>query len=215
MLDMERGNKLDNLVNGYEVDTKFSLSGQWMIPREATGELCLVVSADDALGLFKVGLIRADLKVLTLGANQDQKRSLSAAGRQQVRWLIREGALPENFLLKLDDDVRRLVLSPRSGKQRILALFENVTNKIIPRYALLQVAQLVKGDPLRRAREAKATLAKRGLTVLCAAYLPQRAEFVAHGFFNPQDDDWLSVRVTDTIVDGISAPVIGQASDDS
>ena len=203
MLDMERGNNLDNLVCGHEVDTKFSLTGQWMIPREAIGELCLVVSANDALGLFSIGLIRTGIEVLTVGANQDQKRSLSAAGRRQVRWLVREGALPENFLLKLSDEVRRSVLSPRSGKQRILALFENVTNKIIPRYALLQVAQLIKGDPLRRAREAKATLSQRGLKVLCAAYLPQRAEFEAHGFLNPQDDDWLSLRVTEAPSDSV------------
>ena len=120
-----------------------------------------------------------------------------------MRWFVREGALPENFLLKLNDEVRRSVLSPRSGKQRILALFENVTDKIIPRYALLQVAQLIKGDPLRRAREAKATLSQRGLKVLCAAYLPQRAEFEAYGFLNPQDDDWLSLRVTEVPSDSV------------
>lgn len=192
--DLARGTKLDNLIADFEVDTKFSLKGQWMIAREAVGELCLLVSADDARGTFNAGLIRAAHDVLNPGINQDGKRTLSVAGRRHIRWLVQDGELPTNFLLKLGDEVRDAVLSPRSGKQRLLALFEHVNDRIIPRSALLQVAQL-KGDPLRRAREAKATLAARGFRVLCATYAAERAEIMAHGYPNPAEDDWLSVRL--------------------
>ena len=192
--ELARGKKLDNLVAGHEVDTKFSLKGQWMIPREAVGELCLLVSADDASGTFSAGLICASHDVLNPGSNQDGKRTLSVAGRRHIRWLVQDGELPANFLLKLSDEVREAVLSPSSGRQRLIALFERVNDRLIPRSALLQVAQL-KGDPLRRAREAKATLAARGLRVLCATYAAERAEIVAQGYPNPADDDWLSVRL--------------------
>ena len=192
--ELARGKQLDNLIVGHEVDTKFSLKGQWMIPREAVGELCLLVSADDANGTFNAGLIRASHDVLNPGNNQDGKRTLSAAGRRHIRWLVQDGKLPTNFLLKLSDEVRDAVLSPRSGKQRLIALFEHVNDRIIPRSALLQVAQL-KGDPLRRAREAKATLAARGFRVLCATYAAERAEIAAQGYPNPAEDDWLSVRL--------------------
>jgi hypothetical protein len=42
--ELPRGGTLDNLIAGHEVDTKFSLTGQWMIPREAVDQLCLVDS---------------------------------------------------------------------------------------------------------------------------------------------------------------------------
>ena len=192
--ELARGKKLDNLIVGHEVDTKFSLKGQWMIPREAVGELCWVVSADDARGTFSAGLIRTSLDVLTAGANQDKKRTICKAGKLRIHWMVKDGKLPQNFLLNLSDEVRQKVLSPRSGKQRLLALFEHVNDRIIPRSALLQVAQL-KGDPLRRAREAKATLAARGFRVLCATYAAERTEIVAQGHPNPAEDDWLSVRL--------------------
>ena len=190
--EFPRGNVLDNLLRGHEVDTKFSLSGDWMIPREAIGELCLLVCADDNRGVFSAGVARMAEHVLRPGKNQDGKRSVSAAGRAHISWLVKDGPMPANFLLRLDETRREALLSPKSGKQRILALFRNVTGQVIPRSAIVHVAQL-KGDPLRRAREAKETLSHEGLRVLCAAYQNERAEFVARGFTDPADDDWLVV----------------------
>jgi len=42
-LTLPRGVVLDNLISGHEVDTKFSLTGDWMIPREAVGQICLLI----------------------------------------------------------------------------------------------------------------------------------------------------------------------------
>lgn len=41
------GRKLDYLVEGYEVDCKYSFSGQWMLPIESFDELAIVIQADD------------------------------------------------------------------------------------------------------------------------------------------------------------------------
>ena len=191
-LELERGEVLDNLIAGQEVDTKFSLTGGWMIPREAVNEICLVIKGNDNTGLVSAGLLRMTVDVLTGGANQDGKKSVSATGKQAIRWLFHNVAMPRNFLLDLDEATRNIVLAPKSGKQRIIALFKNVTGQIIPRTAILQVAQL-KGDPLRRARETKVPLSLLGYEVLCSAYLPERQRMLQHGFTDLKDDDWLSM----------------------
>lgn len=193
-LDLARGKVLDNLIAGNEVDTKFSLTGAWMIPREAVGQICLLIKGDDDTGRASAGLLRMTPAVLTLGANQDGKKNVSAGGKQHIRWLFDGEDMPPNFLLKLNPATRAKVLAPTSGKQRLMALFRNVTGQIIPRSAILQVAQL-QGDPLKRAREAKAPLAAEGYEVMCATYLPERERMIAHGFTDLKEDDWLSIKI--------------------
>ena len=191
-LELDRGIKLDNLISGVEVDTKFSLGGVWMIPREAVNELCLLVTGDDKSSVINAGLLRMRPSVLTAGANQDGKRTVSAAGKQEIEWLIRKGKMPENFLLGLSQSVRDRILGQPNGKQRLRALFREVRGVIIPRSAILQVAQL-QGDPLKRAREAKSDLAAEGFQVLCATYLSDRRQMNAFGFVDIKDDDWVSI----------------------
>ncbi|WP_052452246.1 NaeI family type II restriction endonuclease [Noviherbaspirillum autotrophicum] len=192
-LSLQRGDLLDNKIRGHEVDTKFSLSGNWMIPREAVGHICLLISGDDNSGVFNIGLLRMTPDVLTGRPNQDGKKSVSAAGKQRIRWVLKAQPLERNFLLDLSDKTRDAILSPASATGRIHALFRNVTGKIIPRSAILQVAQ--SKDPLKRARESKAILARDNFLVLCSAYLADRVEFDRYGFHDYKDDDWLSIRL--------------------
>lgn len=192
-LDLQRGALLDNLICGHEVDTKFSLSGGWMIPREAVGEICLLVEGNDNSATFSVGLLRTVPDVLTNGANQDGKKSVSAAGKSRITWLVQGAAIPRNFLLFLTDTVRERIMSQSSGMQRVRELFKSVTGEIIPRTAIEQVAQ--QKDPMRRARQMKERLAAEGFQVLCATYETDRAEFRRHGFTALTGDEWLSIRV--------------------
>ena len=192
-LDLERGRKLDNNIVGQEVDTKFSLTGAWMIPREAFGELCLLVSGNDDSGRFSIGLCRMNREILSEGANQDRKKRITKSGKERIRWLVENAPLPRNFLFDLEPQTRKIILAQKSGTQRLHALFKNVKNQIIPRAAVVQVAQL-KGDPLKRAREAKAVFATLGINVLCATYKNDRAEFRRNGFTGFADDDWLAIH---------------------
>ena len=187
-----RGGTLDNLIAGIEVDTKFSLTGQWMIPREARGKICLLAAADDRKARFSVGLLRMTPEVLRSGQNQDGKTSVSAEGRQQIRWLTYERPMVPNFLLSLDPAMLAAIQAHRSGKGRITALFEQVTGRLIPRFVVVQIIKL-PGDPMKRAREAKATLAREGYRVLCATYADDRQAMHDAGFTNCADDDWLSL----------------------
>lgn len=188
VFEWQRGAKLDNLIEGVEVDTKFSLTGQWMVPREARNEICLLAAADDVKGLFSVGLLRMTPEVLRTSVNQDGKTSLSAEGRQRIRWLCRDSRMAPNFLLSLDPDVLASIQAHRSGKGRITAFFEQVTGRLVPRAVVLQIIRL-PGDPMKRAREAKATLAHKGFQVLCAAYDEDRRVMRAAGFGQCADDD--------------------------
>lgn len=190
-LELARGRVLDNLIAGHEVDTKFSIKGDWMIPREAFGELCLLVEADDYAATFRLGLMRMTLDVLTNGSNQDGKKTVSAEGKKKITWLV-EGGMPKNFLLGLPDATRDTILKQSSGRQRIRALFRNVTHQLIPRSVIEQVAQ--QRDPLKRAREMKALLAPEGFQILCATYASDRAEMMRYGFDDVGKDDWLSER---------------------
>ena len=163
-----------------------------MIPREALNQLCLLVTGDDNTGACGIGILRMVPDVLTNGANQDGKKSVSANGKSQITWLAR-GAMPRNFMLDLPPNAREAIMSAPSGKQAIRALFLNATGRIIPRSVIEQVAQ--QKDSLKRAREAKAILAAEGVQVLCATYMEDRAEFMRHGFATINDDDWLSIPI--------------------
>lgn len=193
-LELERGSVLDNLICGHEVDTKFSIGKSWMIPREAVGQICLLVAGNDNAGTFVAGLLRMTEDVLTQGANQDGKRSVSANGKQRITWLAYNSPMPKNFLLHLPSSTREYIMSQNSGMQRVSALFRHVTGRIIPRMAIEQVAQ--QKDPMRRARQTKANLSEKGFIVLCATYEKDRSLFHKYGFHNFENDDWLSIDIT-------------------
>ena len=93
-LGLEREGKLDTVIEGHEVDFKWSARESWMIPREAVGELCLLLCGDEDGGTFSVGLVRCTDERLNPGANQDAKRTLSRAGRSEIRWLVRRRPAP-------------------------------------------------------------------------------------------------------------------------
>lgn len=192
-LNLKRGSRLDNNICGHEVDTKFSLTNGWMIPREAIDQLCLLIGGNDKSGVFSVGLLRMTADKLTNGTNQDGKKSISAAGKKHIRWIIDSYPLPRNFVLDIPAEIRADILSKTSGVQRMRALFTSMTNQIIPRMAIEQVAQ--QKDALKRAREMKEILSHEGYKIVCATYTSDRKHFIDNGFLQFKDDDWLSIKI--------------------
>lgn len=188
----DRGAHLDNLIAGHEVDTKFSLSGAWMIPSEAVDQLCLLLSCKDKDAVFSVGLVRATEDLLTTGGNRDGKRTLSAFGKTHIQWLCQDARMPRNFLLSVSPAARTAILSAGNGVQRVKQLFLHVQGELIPRNVIEQVAQ--QKDPMRRARQMKEVMAAEGVLVLCAKY--DREEFLQKGFRDFNVDDWLSLPLT-------------------
>lgn len=135
-----------------------------MIPREAVGQLCLLVKIDETRSKFAIGVIRATGAVLTTGGNRDGKRSLSAAGKRAIRWIVENGDLPINFLATLPEADRSAILSQPSGQLRVDELFRRVQGRIIPRVAIETVAR--QKDPMKRMRDSRARLRAEGICVL-------------------------------------------------
>ncbi|MCB1087490.1 MAG: restriction endonuclease [Verrucomicrobiae bacterium] len=162
--ELEDGEKLDTRIEGAEVDIKCTVLRDWMIPREAVGELCLLVRIDDARSKFWIGIVRTSPEVLRPGKNQDGKTSLSAAGKKHIRWIIEEGILPANLLATLDPKIRAQILDSGSGQKRINQLFRLVQRRVISRVDVETVAR--QKDPMKRVRDARLHLAKEGILII-------------------------------------------------
>jgi hypothetical protein len=164
---LERGGPhgMDYLVADEQVDCKWSMSkGKWMFPKEAVGELCLVIWADDQASVFSVGLVRAKVESLSGGANQDGKKYLSPTGLTTVTWLANEAPLPENLLLHISQDDRTAIFGPNSGQARVTELFRRIQGRIIRREVVLAVARQL--DSPKRVRDARLRLEAEGVHIL-------------------------------------------------
>lgn len=152
-LGVPRGRILDLLVDGEEVDVKFTLGGTWMIPREARGRMLLLLAADEVRSRCWMGLVVANPPYLRAGENQDLKTSLSAAGWAHIRWLVRNCAYEPAFWRSVPQHVINQVFDPTlaGGTARLDRLFELLPRKPIPRQVIADVTQQL--DFTRRVRE--------------------------------------------------------------
>ncbi|GAB3563409.1 hypothetical protein GCM10027344_20850 [Spelaeicoccus albus] len=199
------GMKLDYCIAGHEVDAKYSQSsGGWMLPPEAIGELCMVVTASDKRSQFSVGVVRASEDLLNGGRNRDAKRTLSAAGRSMIAWLRKDAELPPNTLLHMREEDVAAVFAAGGGTARVSELFRRTAGKIVGRASVATVAAQL--DVTRRVRGGQSgsrdPLASEGIVILGGAYdwqreaarelglpVPLRTEYVA-AYVAPAPADW-------------------------
>lgn len=191
------GTRMDYQIADVEVDCKYSQRfGQWMIPPEATGHICLLIWGDDDTSRWSAGLLRIRRDLLNGGENRDLKTTIRADARSHITWLWRDAELPENLLLHLAPEIRQSILIPgsRKGQQRVNQLFRLVHARRIGRGVVRTVGQ--QHDYMARVREgdpgrARPKLRKEGIIILgdykshrdVAASLggpvPEKGEFVA------------------------------------
>jgi hypothetical protein len=162
--ELDAGLVLDTRIQGHEVDIKCTVQKDWMIPRESLNRLCLLVQVDDARSRFSIGVVRAKQSILRPSINRDLKASLSSEGKKTIRWLVKDSKLPENFLARLDANVRDKIMAHPSGQLRINELLRLVQERIIPRVAIETVAR--QKDPMKRVRDARTALRSEGILVL-------------------------------------------------
>lgn len=188
--ELENGEKLDTRIEGHEVDIKCTVLRDWMIPKEAVNQLCLLVRIDDAKSKFWIGLIRASKEVLRKSENRDRKGSLSAEGKKSIQWLVESGDLPTNLIAELDPETRLKMMAHRSGQSRITELFRLVQGVIIPRIAVETVAR--QKDPMKRVRDARIELAREGILILGhQSGDPELAR--SRGFPSPGKGEFISI----------------------
>jgi hypothetical protein len=190
---LEPEGKLDTVIAGRPVDVKWSAKGQWMIPREAVGELCLVLKGEEAGGTFSVGLVRCTEERLNRGENQDRKRTLSKAGRKAISWLVRDGALPADFLSTLDEETRAAVLARPPGQARLREFFLRVTHRPVPREVIPTLG--VQKDPMRRVRQDRGAQGIGEVKVLSGHYEVSRRAADLLGYGPLSKRDYLAVPI--------------------
>lgn len=162
---LRSGLRMDYSVAGQEVDAKWSKRlGGWMIPKEAVGELCLCVTADDNRSVFSVGVVRAGAHRLRASHNQDGKTQLNRIGKAAITWLADGAPLPENLLLHLHPDDRERILQHPSGQSRVTEMFRLVQGRIVRREVVLTVAR--QDDGPKRVRDARNQLRPEGILIL-------------------------------------------------
>lgn len=180
------------MIAGVEVDVKFTLNRNWMIPMEAVDQLCLLVKADDRRSTFSAYVGRMSGHILNAGANRDRKRSLIAGEIKQLRVLAADAPLPPNVLLQMNSTDRAAVLSHRGQEDRFAEFFERVSGQVIGRDVILAIGR--RADSLKRVRAIKKRMATGGYALLCGSYLDQRKWASDLGGPVPGPDDWVSIR---------------------
>lgn len=166
--NFQDGEDLDYRVAGVDVDCKYSQrDGGWMIPSEARGKLCLLVTADDRTSTWSSGLLRMDDYRLNLGHNRDAKVTVKASERAAIRWLARSRELPPNVLLDLSVGDQEAIFCGTSGQVRVDELFRRTLGRRVGRGVVATVAQ--QADYMKRVRfngGSRTRLAPEGIVIL-------------------------------------------------
>ncbi|MGW3153317.1 NaeI family type II restriction endonuclease [Streptomyces sp. NPDC001089] len=204
----ESGVDMDYLIEGIEVDCKFSqkLHG-WMIPPEALDEICLVIWADDHQSLWSAGLLRANRAKLTTSGtvtkkgNRDGKFQLTKQHHGLVSWLWSKAPLEENLLLHIDKATQTAILAAGSeskrspGQARVNELFRRVQKRRVSRTVIRTLAQ--QKDYMKRVRGnggAREKLRDEGI-LICGDYPNHQAVAEKLGLPVPLEGENVSVRV--------------------
>ena len=191
------GVKFDYRIAGHDVDAKFSLSGGWMLPPEVIGHLCLVMQASDDEARFDIGVVRASAEWLTAGGNRDKKVALRAGHRDKITWIHRGATMPPNVLATLARPDLDVILSKKSGQQKVNEVFRRAPGRRISRAAIETLA--MQRDPLKRVRRnggARTPLAKEGIIIMNGDYTWQRDIVKALGAEPPQEGEFVSLHIT-------------------
>jgi hypothetical protein len=166
-LDVGRGTHMDLMIDGVEVDVKNTIGSAWTIPNEAIGHVCILISTDEIKSLCSFGLIVIRPEILNLGRNRDGKTTIKKADLVNVHWMLRNEPYPSNFWLDLDPEVRRKIVTPRGGTDRVAMLFRLCQGIPISRKIIVALGQ--QDDPMRRIRRnggARDPLGPEGIAVL-------------------------------------------------
>lgn len=194
--------RLDLLILGQDADVKFTIGNNWMMPREVLSHPCLLLAADEERARCYFGLFVADVAYLSVGSNQDQKRTVSAAGFGHIMWLLNGYPLEPNFWRTIPNASAMEIAAQTTGNERVMALFRHVQDRAIPREVIEATAR--QKDFMRRIRAdggrgTRDLLAREGILLLSGKYdsaLIERlrlvevgpSEFVSH---SPQTDaEW-------------------------
>ena len=198
------GAEMDYQIAGVDVDCKYSQTlGAWMIPPETSGHICLLLWADDVQSIWSLGAIRITDAVLREGqGNRDAKKNLSAEGKNRIRWVFKDAALPPNILLQLPRTTVDGIMNMSSGQQRITEIFRVAQNRRIWRGVIATLGQ--QDDYMKRVRGnggSRTRLKPEGIIIL-GHYEEHRSIASALGIAVPGRGEFVSTRVVPALKSG-------------
>ncbi|MBD8518783.1 NaeI family type II restriction endonuclease [Plantibacter sp. CFBP 8804] len=197
---------LDTSILGIAVEIKGTVGRTWMIPREGQCEVTLLFRINARRHTFEVWLMRTHRAWLTGGnGNRDLKRSpIAGAVRRYALIVVPETPLPPEPLRQLTPEHLDVVFGPAGLRRRLVALFEALPEVVIPRGSIAVVGAGL-GDPMKRAREAKSDLRRRGLIVLVGTW-PVERRLAAELGFDISGEAWVAVREESFAFYGLKVP---------
>ncbi|MFB7703159.1 NaeI family type II restriction endonuclease [Streptomyces niveus] len=195
IFNLPKARPLDTLIAGSPVDIKATVGSNWAIPTEAHCQLCICTQIQLKHNRHRSWLVRTHRSWLYRGkGNNDGKRGLAVEARE--KWsvpLYDWQDLPVNPLRYLTEAQASQVLAEKPGQvKRLVMMFRFLEGVIIPRNVILTVGA-GKGDPMRRARQARDAAAKEGLTLLCGDWVDSRDKAAARNI-TLRDGEWIAVR---------------------
>lgn len=168
-LQVPKGVRLDLEIGGREVDVKSTTVGHgWMIPPEAVDQFCILLRVNEQDAKCAVGMIRARSSYLSASQNRDSKKTITAANRINIWWLVSDFQYTPNFWSIVSESDRAAITDRRiGGKPRIAMLFERYQEVAVSRVQIAGVA--AQDDFMKRVRRnsgARDLLAPKGIAIL-------------------------------------------------
>jgi Restriction endonuclease NaeI len=163
----------DLKIGKYDVDVKHTVGSNWMIPPESSrvSGPCLLIITNEKQRTCSMGLILARPEYLTKG-NRDQKGSISAAGKANILWLIREANWPRDRWAGIDMKRFRELRKMKGGSKRMAQFFRENLGRPIHR-SVVQALLHDQKDFMKRVRGnggARDALKNEAIFVLSGAY---------------------------------------------
>lgn len=170
-LKLERGTRLDVIIDGIETDIKNTIGTSWMIPLEAVDHPCIIIRTDEKKSKCWFGVVIAHKDVLNPGGNQDKKTTIAAEHFVNVLWMLYAHDYPRNFWEDVALPVRKQFMTLKSGNKRLVAFFKHYVGRPIARHVITSLVP--QKDTLKRLRKnggARDFLGKEGVALLSGAY---------------------------------------------
>lgn len=181
-LDVPAGVR-DLEIAGEDVDIKNTVRKTWMIPPESfrNQDPCLLIMTATDEGLCSFGIIIAKPEYLTK-PNRDGKRAVSALGKKNIMWLLKEAPLPRSRFEGIDMERFRELRMMRGGNKRVLHFCRENVGRIIHREVFEALLHDQK-DPMKRLRNnggANELLADLSLQILSGMYGADKIKDAKH-----------------------------------
>lgn len=201
-IDVPKGVR-DLRVNGIDVDIKNTVGATWMIPPETyrAQEPCILFAIATDSGRCSLGMIVAKVDYLS-APNRDSKRGITALGRRNILWILKDEPLPLSKWSGIDMARFREVRMIQPGAHRAAAFFRENLRKAVHR-SIVRSLLHDQEDYMKRLREnggARDILRPEGIGLISGTFgmlAVQELGFPALG-----SDEWLAIKaITQTEVE--------------